>query len=88
MEVKRIKELFEIGESRGDLLDDDIEILRRSERFRRQEVIEMEKNVKKRGQENFMVSLMVEEEALVEEWFEEDEDGKKNGKEGLFNLKA
>nr|GFB27119.1 hypothetical protein [Tanacetum cinerariifolium] len=33
----------------------------------------------------------LEEEALVEftvEWFEEDEDGKKNGKEGLFNLKA
>nr|GEZ33216.1 copia protein [Tanacetum cinerariifolium] len=32
-----------------------------------------------------------EEEALVEfmvEWFEENEDGKKNGKEGLFNLKA
>ncbi|GJU80227.1 hypothetical protein Tco_1282592 [Tanacetum coccineum] len=42
-----------------------------------------------------MVSLIflegLEEEALVEfmvEWFEEDEDGKKNGKEGLFNLKA
>ncbi|GJV82217.1 hypothetical protein Tco_1518087 [Tanacetum coccineum] len=38
-----------------------------------------------------MVSLIflegLEEEALVE-WFEEDEDGKKNGKEGLFNLKA
>ncbi|GKA45377.1 hypothetical protein Tco_0738173 [Tanacetum coccineum] len=33
----------------------------------------------------------LEEEALVEfmvEWFEEDKDGKKNGKEGLFNLKA
>ncbi|GKB23736.1 hypothetical protein Tco_0863137 [Tanacetum coccineum] len=33
----------------------------------------------------------LEEEALVEfmvEWFEEDEDGKKNRKEGLFNLKA
>ncbi|GJW02208.1 hypothetical protein Tco_1561064 [Tanacetum coccineum] len=33
----------------------------------------------------------LEEEALVEfivEWFEEDEDGKNNGKEGLFNLKA
>ncbi|GKB71078.1 hypothetical protein Tco_0932490 [Tanacetum coccineum] len=33
----------------------------------------------------------LEEEALEEfmvEWFEEDEDGKKNGKEGLFNLKA
>ncbi|GJS21410.1 hypothetical protein Tco_0450042 [Tanacetum coccineum] len=42
-----------------------------------------------------MVSLIflkgLEEEALVEfmvEWFEEDEDGKKNRKEGLFNLKA
>ncbi|GJV93473.1 hypothetical protein Tco_1541286 [Tanacetum coccineum] len=42
-----------------------------------------------------MVSLIfmegLEEEALVVfmvEWFEEDEDGKKNGKEGLFNLKA
>ncbi|GKA92295.1 hypothetical protein Tco_0814220 [Tanacetum coccineum] len=42
-----------------------------------------------------MVSLIflegLEEEALVEfmvEWFEEDEDCKKNGKEGLFNLKA
>ncbi|GJT38467.1 hypothetical protein Tco_0938332 [Tanacetum coccineum] len=42
-----------------------------------------------------MVSLIflegLEEEALVEfmvEWFEKDEDGKKNGKEGLFNLKA
>ncbi|GKD64629.1 hypothetical protein Tco_1306737 [Tanacetum coccineum] len=42
-----------------------------------------------------MVSLIflegLEEEALVEfmvEWFEEDEDDKKNGKEGLFNLKA
>ncbi|GJS79136.1 hypothetical protein Tco_0729017 [Tanacetum coccineum] len=38
---------------------------------------------------NFLKGL--EEEALVEfmiEWFEEDEDGKKNGKEGLFNLKA
>ncbi|GJW13884.1 hypothetical protein Tco_0018017 [Tanacetum coccineum] len=42
-----------------------------------------------------MVSLIflegLEEEGLVEfmvEWFEEDEDGKKNGKEGLFNLKA
>ncbi|GJY76139.1 ribonuclease H-like domain-containing protein [Tanacetum coccineum] len=42
-----------------------------------------------------MVSLIfsegLEEEDLVEfmvEWFEEDEDGKKNGKEGLFNLKA
>ncbi|GJX25462.1 hypothetical protein Tco_0231758 [Tanacetum coccineum] len=39
-----------------------------------------------------MVSLIflegLEEEALVEfmvEWFEEDEDGKKNGKDGLFN---
>ncbi|GJS03643.1 retrovirus-related pol polyprotein from transposon TNT 1-94, partial [Tanacetum coccineum] len=33
----------------------------------------------------------LEEEALVEfmvEWFEEDEDGKKNGKKGLFNFKA
>ncbi|GJS65858.1 hypothetical protein Tco_0680422 [Tanacetum coccineum] len=33
----------------------------------------------------------LEEEALVEfmvEWFEEDEDGKKDGKEDLFNLKA
>ncbi|GJR04623.1 hypothetical protein Tco_0527607 [Tanacetum coccineum] len=32
----------------------------------------------------------IEEEALVEfivEWFEEDEDDKKNGKDGLFNLK-
>ncbi|GJV67430.1 hypothetical protein Tco_1482939 [Tanacetum coccineum] len=42
-----------------------------------------------------MVSLIslegLEEEALVEfmvEWFEEDEDDKKNGKEGLFNLKS
>ncbi|GKC63744.1 hypothetical protein Tco_1096342, partial [Tanacetum coccineum] len=42
-----------------------------------------------------MVSLIflegLEEEALVEfmvEWFEKDKDGKKNGKEGLFNLKA
>ncbi|GKB95072.1 hypothetical protein Tco_0981209 [Tanacetum coccineum] len=40
-----------------------------------------------------MVSLIflegLKEEALVEfrvEWFEEDENGKKNGKEGLFNL--
>nr|GEU30035.1 hypothetical protein [Tanacetum cinerariifolium] len=39
-----------------------------------------------------MVSLILleglEEEALVEfmlEWFEEDEDGKKNGKDDLFN---
>nr|GEZ86314.1 hypothetical protein [Tanacetum cinerariifolium] len=39
------RELFEIGESRGDLLDDDIKILKISERFRREEVIEMEKNV-------------------------------------------
>nr|GEW14395.1 hypothetical protein [Tanacetum cinerariifolium] len=39
------RELFEIGESRGDLLKDDIEILRRSKRFRREDVIEMEKNV-------------------------------------------
>nr|GEU50798.1 hypothetical protein [Tanacetum cinerariifolium] len=31
------RELFEIGESRGDLLEDDIEILRRSERFGREE---------------------------------------------------
>nr|GEV75822.1 hypothetical protein [Tanacetum cinerariifolium] len=38
---------FELSfmESREDLLEDDIEILRRSERFRREEVIEMEKNV-------------------------------------------
>ncbi|GJZ02447.1 hypothetical protein Tco_0520408, partial [Tanacetum coccineum] len=42
-----------------------------------------------------MVSLIflegLEEEALVVfmiEWFEEDKDGKKNGKECLFNLKA
>ncbi|GKB13512.1 hypothetical protein Tco_0847435 [Tanacetum coccineum] len=42
-----------------------------------------------------MVSLIflegLKEEALVEfmvEWLEEDEDGKKNGKEGLFNFKA
>nr|GEW69421.1 hypothetical protein [Tanacetum cinerariifolium] len=42
-----------------------------------------------------LVSLIflegLEEEALVEfmvEWFEEDDDGKKNGKDGLFNLKA
>ncbi|GJZ36285.1 hypothetical protein Tco_0582102 [Tanacetum coccineum] len=42
-----------------------------------------------------MVSLIflegLEEEALVEfmvEWFEEYEDGKKDGKESLFNLKA
>ncbi|GJX34927.1 hypothetical protein Tco_0246484 [Tanacetum coccineum] len=42
-----------------------------------------------------MVSLIflegLEEEALVKfmvEWFEEDKDGKKNGNEGLFNLKA
>nr|GEY86968.1 hypothetical protein [Tanacetum cinerariifolium] len=42
-----------------------------------------------------MVSLIflegLEEEALVEfmvELFEEDEDGKKNEKDGLFNLKA
>ncbi|GJV71064.1 hypothetical protein Tco_1491059 [Tanacetum coccineum] len=42
-----------------------------------------------------MVSLIflegLEEEALVEfivEWVEEDEDDKKNEKEGLFNLKA
>ncbi|GJZ72661.1 ribonuclease H-like domain-containing protein [Tanacetum coccineum] len=45
--------------------------------------------------EGIMVSLIflegLEEETLVEfmvEWFEEDEDGKNNGKEGLFNLKA
>ncbi|GJW77623.1 retrovirus-related pol polyprotein from transposon TNT 1-94 [Tanacetum coccineum] len=45
--------------------------------------------------EGIMVSLIflerLEEETLVEfmvEWFEEDEDGKKNRKEGLFNLKA
>nr|GEV87187.1 reverse transcriptase domain-containing protein [Tanacetum cinerariifolium]GEV89151.1 reverse transcriptase domain-containing protein [Tanacetum cinerariifolium] len=42
-----------------------------------------------------MVSLIflegLEEEALVKfmvEWFKDDEDGKNNGKEGLFNLKA
>ncbi|GJY22227.1 hypothetical protein Tco_0394793 [Tanacetum coccineum] len=42
-----------------------------------------------------MVNLIflegLEEETLVEfmvEWFEEGEDGKKNGNEGLFNLKA
>nr|GEV73874.1 hypothetical protein [Tanacetum cinerariifolium] len=42
-----------------------------------------------------MVSLIflegLEEEALMEfmvEWFEEDENGKNNGNEGLFNLKA
>ncbi|GJS24542.1 hypothetical protein Tco_0453174 [Tanacetum coccineum] len=46
------RELFEIGEvgvvifgGGEDLLEEDIEILRRSERFRRDEVIEMEKNV-------------------------------------------
>ncbi|GJZ72654.1 hypothetical protein Tco_0636800, partial [Tanacetum coccineum] len=45
--------------------------------------------------EGMMVSLIflkgLKEEAFVEfmvEWFEEDENGKKNGKEGLFNLKA
>ncbi|GJW72672.1 putative ribonuclease H-like domain-containing protein [Tanacetum coccineum] len=34
-----------------------------------------------------LMVLELEEEVMVE-WFEEDEDGKKNGKEGLFNLKA
>ncbi|GJV95070.1 hypothetical protein Tco_1546647 [Tanacetum coccineum] len=32
------RELFEIGETRADLLEDDIEILRKSERFRREEI--------------------------------------------------
>ncbi|GJV25626.1 hypothetical protein Tco_1378321 [Tanacetum coccineum] len=41
--------------------------------------------------EEVIIGEGLEEEALVEfmvERFEEDEDGKKNGKEGLFNLKA
>ncbi|GJY59699.1 hypothetical protein Tco_0994197 [Tanacetum coccineum] len=43
------------------------------------------------GDEEIVVREGLEEEALVKfmvEWFEEDEDGKKNGKEGLFNLKS
>ncbi|GJR93581.1 hypothetical protein Tco_0265755 [Tanacetum coccineum] len=43
------------------------------------------------GDEEVVVGEGLEEEALVEfmvEWFEEDEDGKNNGKEDLFNLKA
>ncbi|GJZ00457.1 hypothetical protein Tco_0517886 [Tanacetum coccineum] len=47
------------------------------------------------GGSEIMVSLIflegLEEEALVEcmvELFEKDEDGKKNEKDGLFNLKA
>nr|GEV69923.1 hypothetical protein [Tanacetum cinerariifolium] len=38
------RRLFEIGESRGNLLEDDIENLKRSERFRSEYVIEMNKN--------------------------------------------
>ncbi|GKB94934.1 hypothetical protein Tco_0981071, partial [Tanacetum coccineum] len=45
MEVKRMRVSYlRLGELRGDLLDDDIEILRRSKRFRREEPIEMETN--------------------------------------------
>ncbi|GJZ47062.1 hypothetical protein Tco_0600894 [Tanacetum coccineum] len=40
----RERELFEIGELRGDLLEDDIKNLKRSERFRSEDVIEMKKN--------------------------------------------
>ncbi|GJR19171.1 hypothetical protein Tco_0967698, partial [Tanacetum coccineum] len=41
--------------------------------------------------EELEMKKLLWEKALVEfmvEWFEEDEDGKKNGNEGLFNLKA
>ncbi|GKD30626.1 hypothetical protein Tco_1241404 [Tanacetum coccineum] len=51
--------------------------------------------LKNRCLEGIMVSLIllegIEEEALVEfmvKLFEEDKDGKKNEKDGLFNLKA
>ncbi|GJW80881.1 hypothetical protein Tco_0144856 [Tanacetum coccineum] len=40
------------------------------------------------GDEEVVVGEGLKEEALVEfmvEWFEEDEDGKKNGKDDLFN---
>ncbi|GKA47215.1 hypothetical protein Tco_0740098 [Tanacetum coccineum] len=43
------------------------------------------------GDEEVVVGEGLKEEALVEfmvELFEEDEDGKKNEKDGLFNLKA
>nr|GEW87307.1 hypothetical protein [Tanacetum cinerariifolium] len=43
-EVKSMRELFKIGESREDLLKDDIENLKKSERFRSEDMIEMKKN--------------------------------------------